>query len=44
MKTDCPVCTENNCTYQRCKDILEQIEEVFEEDELEDIIKQLYPE
>lgn len=41
----CPVCETINCTYEKCRDFLKDLEEIKEEVEsLEQLIKDLYPE
>lgn len=39
----CPVCTEKNCTYQKCKDIIREREKSYDLPPIEQIIKELYP-
>lgn len=41
---NCLVCTEKDCTQQRCKEVLDSIEEIKQEESvIEQYIKDLYP-
>lgn len=40
----CPVCTEKNCTYQKCKDMIKDREKPRESmPPVDEIIKELWP-
>lgn len=41
---NCPVCTDKNCTYQKCKDMIKEREKPKQElPSIETIIEELYP-
>lgn len=41
---NCLVCSEKNCNQSRCKDILESVEDIKQEESvIEEYIKELYP-
>lgn len=44
MNKECVICSEQNCTYERCQDILKAIEEIkVGEHSIEQMIEDLWP-
>lgn len=39
---NCPACSEDNCTNQRCKDLLERQEQEIEQPSIEELIEELW--